>query len=182
MPTPRKELSTHKLQGTKAKYIEETSVVAPGRPRFPKNLSPDSKRFFKNLCRMLEQRRTLTEGDQELIRLAAILRDRHERAMAHVLAEGEICVYCRLDSNGAAHDMWKENLWLRCAKDAEKQMVAILDRLGLTPLARGKVKQTEIPKESTVDPRESAMFSREAEQPPVEQEIDLNSIDETVVQ
>ncbi|MDA4120131.1 MAG: P27 family phage terminase small subunit, partial [Thaumarchaeota archaeon] len=137
MPTPRKELSAHKLQNTKPKYIEESSVVAPGRPRFPKNLSTDAKRFFKNLCRMLEQRRTLTEGDQELLRLAAILRDRHERSMEHVIAEGEICTYVRLDSNGAPHDMVKENLWLRCAKDAEKQMVAILDRLGLTPLNRG---------------------------------------------
>ena len=173
MPTPRKDLDAHKLQGTKPRYVEEGSDVAPSRPRYPKNLSPDAKRFFKGICRVLEKRRNLTEGDQELLRLAAILRDRHERAMEHVITEGEVCTYVRLDSNGAPHDLVKENLWLRCAKDSEKQMVAILDRLGLTPMNRTKIKPTEVPKEPTVTAADEALFSREA---PAADEVDFDKL------
>ena len=152
MPTPRKSLDEHKLSGTRAHYVEESSDVSPDRPRYPKNLSIEARRFFKGICRTLERRRTLTEGDQELIRLAAVLRDRHERAIAHVAAEGEIAVYTRFDSNGATHDIVKENLWLRVAKDAERQTVAILDRLGLTPMHRSKIKPTK------KDEQEPAVF------------------------
>ncbi len=178
MPTPRKDLSAHTLQGTTARYIDENSDVPASRPRYPKNLSPESKRFFKGICRMLEKRSTLTEGDQELIRLAAILRDRHERAVEKVAEEGEICTYVRLDSNGAPHDLVKENLWLRVAKDSEKQMVAILDRLGLTPAARGKIKQVDKPKDKPALPGQELLDRL----PPVEDTIDLASIREDLIQ
>lgn len=146
MPTPRKDLSTHLLNGTTPKYVEPDSDVAPGRPSYPKNISTDAKRVYKRLCRLLERRKTLTEGDAELLRLYAILFDRHARAVSHVEVEGEVCAYVRLDSNSAAHDIFKENLWLKTAKDCERQMVAILDRCGLTPAARGKVKKAVDPK------------------------------------
>jgi phage terminase small subunit len=76
--------------------------------------------------------------------------------------------------------MVKENLWLRCAKDAEKQLVAILDRLGLTPANRSKIKPAEGPKEAKPSATDEAMLSREAPAP-VEEEIDLNKIDLTLV-
>jgi P27 family predicted phage terminase small subunit len=167
------------LNSTKAKYVEASSNVAPGRPRFPKKLSPDAKRFFKNLTRTLEARKTLTEGDQQLLRLAAILLDRHERSMDHVLEEGEICTYTRTDSNGAQFEVVKENLWLRCAKDAEKQLVAVLDRLGLTPMNRGKIKPAEPPKEASPEQAaEDALMSREsASEQRANEEPNLDDID-----
>jgi P27 family predicted phage terminase small subunit len=168
MPRERKTIPEHELANTKPQYVLPDSDVSAGRPKYPKNLSPDAKRFFKGLCRMLERRRTLTEGDAELIRLAAILRDRHERAIEHVRTEGEICTY---------GDEVKENLWLKQAKDAEKQLVSLLDRLGLTPAARGKIKQTLTPEKPDPD---AHLLSREAPQPPVEEEIVLP--DETKVQ
>ena len=177
MPTPRKSLDEHKLVGTRPHYVDEDSDVVPGRPHYPKNLSIEARRFFKAICRTLERRRTLTEGDQELIRLAAVLRDRHERAIAHVAAEGEVYAYTRLDSNGGAHDIIKENLWLRVAKDAERQTVSILDRLGLTPYHRSKIKPTK--KDRAQEP--AAFPSREEAAQSVEPEPDLNTIDETVV-
>jgi hypothetical protein len=66
--------------------------------------------------------------------------DRRERAQANLLAQGEICAYTRLDPNGVAHKIEKANLNLKVAEVAEKTLVAILDRLGLTPMNAAKVR------------------------------------------
>ncbi len=132
----------HKLKGTRAtRAADNGQDIAAGRPKFPKGISLDAKRVFKRLCNLLEQRRALTHGDGELLRMYSLLYTRHERALAKLEAEGEICTYTRLDSNGNAHEMEKPNLWLTVAETCERNMVACLDRMGLTPNARAKVKQ-----------------------------------------
>lgn len=179
MPRERKSLDEHALTGTKPQYVLPDVEVKPGRPTYPKNLSPESKRFFKLICRQLEKRGNLTEGDQELIRLAAIARDRHERAIEHVKTEGEICTYTKLDKTGAQFESEQPNMWLKIAQDSEKQMVTYLDRLGLTPLNRAKVKPAEPAKTPTTSAADEATLSRAAVPPPVEEEIPLP--DETVI-
>jgi P27 family predicted phage terminase small subunit len=179
MPAQRKDLETHKIQGTKARYSEPASDVSAGRPKFPPNFTSAMKSTFKRIVKLLETRRTCTQGDAEIIRLFCVALDRHTRALEHLTAESEICAYTRLDSNGQPHEVWKENLWLKVATDAEKLQLASLDRLGLTPLNRGKIKPTK--DEPKPDADAAALFSRDAQQPPVEDEIDLNSIDETKV-
>jgi P27 family predicted phage terminase small subunit len=132
----------HKLKGTRAtRAADHGQDIPAGRPKFPKGISAEAKRVFKRLCGLLEQRRALTHGDGELLRLYSILYTRHETAMSKLLVEGEICKYTRLDSNGTAHDQEKPNLWLKVAETCERNMVACLDRMGLTPNARAKVKQ-----------------------------------------
>jgi P27 family predicted phage terminase small subunit len=150
------------LQGTKPAYVEADSQVLASRPKFPKEFKSGSleRKFFKQYCQPLERRRTLTEGDAELLRVVVINRVRHLRAMEHLSLEGEICTYTRLDSNGQPHDVVKENLWLKVAVDSEKTIVAILDRLGLTPANRAKVKPAEKAK-TAVDAAAEAMLSRE---------------------
>jgi P27 family predicted phage terminase small subunit len=142
MPTPRKSLSDHALQNTKAQYVQPDSDVAPGRPKYPRSISGEAKAAFKRLVRLLESRRTCTAGDSEILRLYAVTFDRHSRALEHLAAEGEIAPYTRLDSNGQPHQVWKENLWLKVATDAEKFMRGCLADLGLNPLQRSKVKTT----------------------------------------
>jgi P27 family predicted phage terminase small subunit len=176
---PRKSLDEHNLSGTKPQYVLAEVDVKPGRPSYPKGISPEAKRFFKTICRQLEKRGNLTEGDQELIRLAAILRDRHAKAIEHVTAEGEICSYTKLDKTGAQFESEQPNLWLKVAQESEKQIVSILDRLGLTPLNRAKVKPAEPAKTSTTNAADEATLSRTAVPPPAEEEIPLP--DETVI-
>jgi len=143
MPTPRKTDGMHKLTGTKSQAQPEPDFTVPAsRPRKPKDLSPDALAVFTRLCALLRKRRALTAADGELIRLYSVNHARHAKAMAKIAEEGEVCVYTRLDSNGQAHDVEKTNLWLPIATTAEKNMVAILDRLGLSPLNRAKVKPT----------------------------------------
>lgn len=155
MPTPRKTAAEHALQGTRPQVKEpEGSAAAPGRPKFPKGLSHDARVVFKRIVGLLEKRRHITEGDVELIRLYALLYIRHTKALAKLEAEGEVKIYVRLDSNGQPHDQEKANLWLKIAETAERNMVACLDRLGLTPHNRAKVKPTDDDKNKPADPME----------------------------
>ncbi len=157
MPTPRKSDGLHKLTGTKSQANPEPEYSLPaGTPRAPKTLSLEARKTFKRLCALLAERRALTDGDGELLRLYAVTFDRHARALAKIEEQGEICKYTRLDSNGQPHEVEKENLWLKVAVTAEKNMVAILDRLGLTPHNRAKVKPTKEP--ATAQPDEFAEF------------------------
>jgi phage terminase small subunit len=177
LPTPRKDLSEHKLQGTKPKYVEEPSTLQPGRPRYPKGLSPDEKKAFKHFSRLLEQRRALTEGDGESLRLLAVVFVRWQKAIQMVAQQGEIRVYTRLDKFGVAHDSERPNLWLKVAQDSEKFVQSQLDRLGLTPMNRGKVKPAEVPKGASPEQSaEDALMSREAAAL-LNDEPDLEAID-----
>ncbi len=153
MPMPRKSISAHRLCGTTPEYVVEEAVVESGRPRYPKGISPAARLVFKRLCALLEKRRSLTSGDGELLRLYCVLFDRHARALAAIEKEGEIRTYTRLDNRGEAVQCEKPNLWLKVAENSEAKMISVLDRLGLTPINRSKVKPAEPPKEvKPVDP------------------------------
>ena len=140
MAMPRKSDALHKLHGSRPHDRVDGTPVPSGRPRYPKNVTAEARRVFKQLVSQLESRRTLTPGDGHLLTLYATIWDRRERAQARLLVEGEICAYTRLDPNGVAHKIEKANLNLKVAEVAEKQLVAILDRLGLTPMNAAKVK------------------------------------------
>lgn len=144
MPARRKSENLHQLHGSRPhdRAAEAAEALVAGRPGYPKNLTREAKRIFKMLCRQLENRRALTEGDGHLIQLYAEIFDRRQRAQAKLLAEGEVCAYTRLDPNGVAHKIEKPNHYLKIAETCEKSLISILDRLGLSPLAGTKVKQT----------------------------------------
>jgi len=149
MPAPRKAEVLHELHGTRIHDRAETTPgLNPGRPRYPKDATPEDKRIFKKLCKQLSARRALTEGDEFLLTLASSLWVRRGRAHAKLLEEGEVTFYTRLDPNGVAHKIEKPNLHLKVAENCEKQLVAILDRLGLTPLNATKVKLTKQEKDA----------------------------------
>jgi P27 family predicted phage terminase small subunit len=162
MPRERRSLEEHALSGTKPAYVESDSLVVASRPKIPTEFPKGSplRKWFKQYCADLEKRRTLTSGDAELIRLVVFCRDRHTRAISHVQTEGEIVTCQRLDSNGQPVNVLRPNQWLKVASDAEKQLVSYLDRLGLTPANRAKVKPTEKPK-SREDAAGAALLSRE---------------------
>ena len=145
MVMPRKTDPLHWLEGTKsqAKAALENRdgfTVPESRPRTPKDLTPEALVVFKRVCGLLKKRHALTAGDVELLRVYAINYVRHSRANAKLEEEGEVVAYSRLDSNGKEVKTEKPNHWLKIAETAEKNMVACLDRLGLSPLNRGKVK------------------------------------------
>jgi P27 family predicted phage terminase small subunit len=114
--------------------IAPASYYEPGRPKYPRDFSPRRKRTFKWICKQLEARRTLTEGDFDLIKMFAIQDDRRATAQEHIDAEGEMITTDK--------GQLVTSPWLAVAERAEARMLSILDRLGLTPQARDRVKVT----------------------------------------
>lgn len=178
-PRPALPLEVHKLKSTESE-AEPSPEIQPSRPKFPRGLRGESKKIFKKLASVLERRRALTEGEEELLRLYANLHVRHAKAQAKLEEEGEVCTYYRLNNRGESVPTEKPNLWLAIAQGAEKNMVSILDRLGLTPLNRSKVKQTSKPKETKgYDPMEE-LLSKPANASESD-EVNFDEIDEDSV-
>jgi P27 family predicted phage terminase small subunit len=177
MPRERKSLDEHNLSRTKPKWTLPDSDATAGRPKYPRGISGEAKSAFKRLVRMLEQRRALTPGDQEILRLYGVLFDRHERALKKIAEQGDVCTYTRLNNKSEEVMVEKPNSYLKIAETCESKMLAYLVQLGLTPGTRGKIKLTE--KAAAPDP-EAHLLSRQAPQPALEKEIPLP--DETKVQ
>jgi P27 family predicted phage terminase small subunit len=146
MVMPKKPQWLHDLSGTRSQVaVNEDEALPSSRPQYPKNISAAAKKTFKKLCALLEARRALTAGDCELLRLYSLIFDRHERALAKLTEEGEIRKYSRLDAHGEPCETEKLNYWYRVSQDCEKSLVSILDRTGLTPMTRSKIKPTAPP-------------------------------------
>lgn len=166
----RKPLDVHKLQSTTPQYVEKNSDVPSGRPKYPKGISGEAKRAFKRLVAMLEARKTITAGDQEILRLYAHLFDRHQRALEHIALEGEVVEAEVATKTGEIMTVEKPNLWLRIAETCESKMLAQLTQLGLTPACRNKVSKIE-PPQKPVDHfpgREEATAAPDAEVDPLD--------------
>jgi P27 family predicted phage terminase small subunit len=152
MPANRKDQAVHNLHGTlpNGRAADVLANVPSGRPKIPRDIGPGLRKTFKHLCSLLQERRTLTRADAELIRLYCIIYERHERNVALLRDENELCEYTRLDSHGQPHQQVKVNLRLKVVSDAEKQMASLLNQLGLTPTAAGRAKPTSTGHEEIV--------------------------------
>jgi P27 family predicted phage terminase small subunit len=169
---PRKSISQHKLENTRPQFVLPDSDVPAGRPKLPKGLSGEAKKTFKRLAKMLAQRRTLTAGDQEILRLYATAFDRHARAVEHLADEGEIEICQRATKSGELYDVKEENPWLSIAQNSEKYMRGLLSDLGLNPIQRSRVKTTDVKKtDDELPTREETVLP--------EPELCLADIDET---
>jgi P27 family predicted phage terminase small subunit len=142
MPMPRKANLLHNLHGsTPHDRAADVSGVPGGRPKIPNDISAlGLRKPFKAMCRLLQERRVLTNGDVELIRVFCIVQDRHIRNSALLREEGELVTYVRLDSNGQPHPQVKKNLRHDICVTAERQITAIVNQLGLTPTAKDRAK------------------------------------------
>ena len=162
-----KSIAEHALHGTTpgAKNPALASGIPAGRPKYPRGLPVELRSLFKQTCKLLQTRRALTEADGPLLLRYCIAYLRAERAQAKLDEQGEVCSYTRLDSNGQPHQMEKPNYWLKVAQDAEKMMLGCLDRLGLSPLNRDKVKPTGSTKDEVVDPMDAYMARGHATRP-----------------
>jgi P27 family predicted phage terminase small subunit len=141
MGRPKKTEAENYLQGTKSQSKPPTeSHVPSGRPRIPSDLDKGLRRVFKDLCRLLSERRALSNGDVELVRLYVFVYERHRKEVAALREEGCVCTYYRLNNHGESVPQVKENLRLKIVSGCEKQMVTILAQLGLTPAAKDRAR------------------------------------------
>jgi len=154
MPTPRKSLELHALQGTKPHYDtgKPVSHIPAGRPYPPKFLSTEARKKFRALARLLEKRRVATSGDAELLTQYVVLWERWLVAQQHVRDEGAVIEQVCFTNEGEKYTRLRKNPWLEVAQVSEKQMASALAALGLTVSGRDKAKQTAINQQEEVVP------------------------------
>lgn len=138
---PIETSASPRFRPTRAKEFVPDALA--GRPACPRFLSAPAKQRFRQLCRQLEQRRQLTKADGELLALYATLWVRWREASDDVARRGAVVISISRGKNQEIIEREKKNPYLLIAQETEKEMVAVLDRLGFTPLNREKVKKTK---------------------------------------
>jgi P27 family predicted phage terminase small subunit len=149
MPMPRKSEALHNLQGTTPEYGRETiSHIPMSKPSMPEHIKADkaSARDWREMVKVLKERGTLTRADGPLIELYCDHRQRRRVALEHLRTEGLVSDYARLDKNGEECITEKRNLWLPIAETCERNIVAVLDRLGIGPIQKDKPRRGVAPK------------------------------------
>ena len=141
-PARKKSQRLHTLHGSTPhdRAVESESQIAGGFPRVPKDVE---RARFKRICGQLAKRGTLTPADLEIVRLLCVVSERHERALAKLKAEGEVRIYSRVSPTGESYDVEAPSHWLKVAESAERMTLSCLDRLGLTPASREKIRPTK---------------------------------------
>jgi P27 family predicted phage terminase small subunit len=142
MAPPRKSHSEHALQGTTPRYNDGESHVAGALPKPPKFLSKESRKKFKAMVRQLAERRAVTAGDGELLAVYCSTHERWLQALEAIRKDGVVVTYKRSTPSGEFVDVEKPNISLKIAEVAERAMVGILTKLGLTPRDRDSVRPT----------------------------------------
>ncbi len=145
MPTPRKSPVLHNLQGTKINYPTgaHESHIEGSKPRVPRWLTASARRKFVELSKELVKRQVATRGDADLLAMAATLWDRWKTANDHVIKEGAVITVQLYSKDGTPYTQEEISPWLKVAQASEKQFLAVLQQLGLSPMARDKIKVTK---------------------------------------
>lgn len=142
MARPQKSEVQHETEGTTLRSSVRDSHVPASIPRPPKGLSKDAKKKFKEICKLLAPRRAITIADADIITLYIGCWTRLQQAQLAVETEGLIVQYERLDRTGVSRTISGININLRIVEACEKQCLAYLTRLGLTPKDRALVTPT----------------------------------------
>jgi phage terminase small subunit len=113
------------------------------KPRIPLHIKtdPESAADWREMLRTLRERKTLTRGDGPLIEMYCEKRKAKREALKHLDDEGFVRDYSRFDSNGVERTTEKHNLWWKISQDCDRQILAALDRLGVSPLLKDRPKR-----------------------------------------
>jgi P27 family predicted phage terminase small subunit len=149
MGRPRTPDAIHKLQGTKPhpSTAKTQSDIPAARPKMPSHLSPEARKAWHGLVKLLEERGTLSRADSMCLSIWAETQARWIAAKAELAAHGIVIEVTVLDSNGAAVITRKPNHALRTVEQCEKNLRAMAREFGCTPQSRERVKPAKPPAE-----------------------------------
>jgi P27 family predicted phage terminase small subunit len=152
MARPRKSDALHALHGTKSHLstAKTVSEVPAARPKMPSHLSPEARKAWHGLVKLLEERGTLSRADSMVLSIWAETQSRWIQAKAELAAHGIVMQVTVLDSNGAPVTSRKPNPALRTVEQCEKSLRALAREFGCTPQSRERVIRAK-PIEETPD-------------------------------
>src|SRR5437899_3675113 len=142
MGRPRKPDALHAQHGTKPhpSTAQTHSEVPAARPKMPSHLSPDARKAWHGLVKLLEERGTLSRADSMALSIWSETQARWIQAKAELTAHGIVIQTSVLDSNGAPVVSKKPNPALRTVEQCEKSLRALAREFGCTPQSRERVK------------------------------------------
>jgi P27 family predicted phage terminase small subunit len=143
MARPAKTIRQHLLQGTVPQgKVDKPSVYQGGRSKIPAHLSKAGRTEFKRVEKILLDRGTATPGDYVTLTVYAEVYARWVQGKTEIgtslMVETTV-----LDSNGVARIVKRLNPLLKVVQADESRLMALAKSLGLTPMDRDKVKQTQ---------------------------------------
>jgi P27 family predicted phage terminase small subunit len=144
----------HHLKGTRPTRAASSrdSEILPGKPRCPKHLSPDARREFRRVLRLLMTRGYLSEGDSTILAVYARCYERWLQAEAHVDAHGMMMPVPVFNRNGEqTGTREKINPNYIAAADRRKELVTLSKTLGITPVDKDRPKLPKQPEKEVVD-------------------------------
>jgi P27 family predicted phage terminase small subunit len=153
MPTPKKPLELHILQGTKPTALSfDEPMFASGRPKMPADLCPIAQAEWKRIVPKLCKRKQLTKADASLMEIYCRMFARWRRVET-MAAEHPFSETSWLDKNGGEHIKVEESPASKIAARLESQLRALLVQMSATPVSR---KLTKPPKIDNPDPATKA--------------------------
>ena len=124
---------------------ESRAKTAPefqgGRPKCPRHLSAAARAEWRRCVRLMENRKTVTEGDFALLAVYAEVFARWVAAKTE-MGDQLIVEETVLTSNGAPIVKRKTNPLLKIVENCEREIKSIAEKLGLTPITRARVNPT----------------------------------------
>ncbi len=106
----------------------------------PEHLSPEARKAWRGLVKLLEERGTLSRADSMVLSIWAETQARWVAAKAELAKYGIVIETSVLDSNGAPVVSRKPNPALRTVEQCEKSLRALAREFGCTPNSRERVK------------------------------------------
>lgn len=156
----------------------EEPKVDIGCPEMPKGLRKTAQREWKRITRDLLTLGVLSVIDGKALAMYCDAYADWEQAQRKCVSDGMWYSEPVINSEGmVVGQKHKQAPWFNVKCTAMKMMKAYLIEFGLTPASRTKLK---IEKKS--EAQDDALLSRDAAQVKAADDVDLNSIDETVIQ
>jgi P27 family predicted phage terminase small subunit len=183
MPTPRKPIEQHELEDSRPRWKEDAPRFAGGKPKMPKDLTPEAVQEWKRLVRELNRRGTLTRVDSSGLELYCRQWARWRKAAA--LAEANpTTINTWTDKNGETHEKVVEHPASAMAMKLENSLRNYLKEFSATPASRERTKPTAQVKKQEISEEDKELLAAvraQMAQPREEETVtDINDIDETV--
>jgi P27 family predicted phage terminase small subunit len=141
-PRPRKPIEEHFLTGTKPQWVTEekgTGVVAAGRPKMPKGLSPVAEAEWKRIVPLLNKRGTLTKADAPALEIYVVSYARWKKVAA--MAEANpVTEVSWVGSDDVERTKVVEHPASAMAARLEGSLRQMLQQFSATPASRDKTK------------------------------------------
>jgi len=146
---PRKSLEQHALTGTTPEWTAGQGIAyRAGRPRMPKDYSPEEKTKWLELVRLLSKRGTITPGDGPALELYVAQWSRWRALLKHIKDHGAMFTQTFVTKNGETYEREVANPALKLAAQLETGLRLLMKEFSTTPASRQRTTPTvaEVPK------------------------------------